>query len=96
MGENLLALLNEKLGWESSVTLFTGLERVDMSAVTGNSDGGLVWAGDVFSNMGDNRHFQISYVAEVGSLVVAIVPEPATSTLSLLALAALAARRRRK
>ena len=96
IGENLLALLNEKLGWESSVTLFTGLERVDMSAVTGNSDGGLVWAGDVFSNMGDNRHFQISYVAEVGSLVVAIVPEPATSTLSLLALAALAARRRRK
>ena len=96
MGENLLALLNEKLGWESSVTLFTGLERVDMSALTGNSDGGLVWAGDVFSNMGDNRNFQISYVAEVGSLVVAIVPEPATSTLSLLALAALAARRRRK
>ena len=96
MGENLLALLNEKLGWESCVTLFTGLERVDMSAVTGNSDGDLVWAGDVFSNMGDNRHFQISYVAEVGSLVVAIVPEPATSTLSLLALAALAARRRRK
>ena len=96
MGENLLALLNEKLGWESSVTLFTGLERVDMSALTGNSDSGLVWAGDVFSNMGDNHCYYLNYVADVGSLVVLIVPEPTTATLSLLALAALAARRRRK
>ena len=96
LGDSLLALLDEKLGWESSITLFTGLERVDMSAVTGNSESGRVWAGDVFSNMADNQYYYLNFSADVGSLVMQIVPEPATATLSLLALAALAARRRRK
>ena len=95
MGENLLATLNEKPGEARSVTIFTGLDAVDMSAVTGSSTSNRVWAGVIFSNM-SGSYCYLNYVAETGSLVAEIVPEPATATLSLLALAALAARRRRK
>ena len=52
--------------------------------------------GDVFSNLAGNGQYYLNYMPEVGSLTVVHIPEPATATLSLLALAALAARRRRK
>lgn len=95
LGENLLALLDEKLGHESSITLFTDLENVDWATVTGNAVSDCVWAGAVFSNMAGNHSCYLNYASDTGSLVMQIVPEPATATLSLLALAALAARHRR-
>ena len=57
----------------------------------------LVKASDVFSNVQNNTLY-VSYqvIDNVGSLMVVHVPEPATTTLSLLALSALAMRRRRK
>ena len=96
LGENLLALLAEKQGHEGSITLFTGLENVDWATVTGNAVSDCVWAGAVFSNMAGNYSYYLNYASDTGSLVIQIVPEPATATLSLLALTALAMRRRRK
>ncbi len=55
-----------------------------------------VGGGDVFSNLTGNGQYYLNYMPEVGSLTVVHIPEPASATLSLLALAALAARRRRK
>ena len=88
--------LGENLGHEGSITLFTGLENVDWATVTGNAVSDCVWAGAVFSNMAGNHSYYLNYASDTGSLVMQIVPEPATASLSLLALAGLAARRRRK
>jgi len=44
----------------------------------------------------DTLYVDYRVIDNVGTLLVANVPEPATATLSLMALAALAARRRRK
>lgn len=98
MGEKLLAIVNAMNGWEESVTLFTGLSGVDFTAVTPeNLESTKVLASSVFSNV-DNQNLYVNYqvIDNVGSLMVVHVPEPTTTTLSLLALSALAARRRRK
>lgn len=97
MGDNLLAIVNEMSGWEESITLFTGLSNVSLPGVTEAASAEKVLASNVFSNVTNNQVY-ISYqvIDNVGSLMVVHVPEPTTSTLSLLALAALVARRRRK
>ena len=62
-------------------------------------DGQQVSAADYFSNLSGNTGLVISYNKENGTVSIShtlAVPEPTTATLSLLALAALAARRRRK
>ena len=56
-------------------------------------------AADYFRNLSGNTGLMLSYNSTDGSVSItltAAIPEPATSTLSLLALSALAARRRRK
>ncbi len=85
------------------VTLFTGVDALYLgseqqaaSAFT-LSDG---WhANEYFTNLSDNYFliYDTSLGDGLGELSIGkVVPEPATATLSLLALAALAARRRRK
>ena len=96
LGENLLATLEEKLSREGRVTLFSGLEDVDWSAVTGECLTERIWVGQLISNVEDSQNYCLHYVAGTGILMIEVVPEPATVTLSLLALTALAARRRRK
>ena len=96
MGENLMAMLNEMRGWEESVTLFTGIENLVLPLVVTSGDSGRVWVGDVFSNLTGNESYYIDFKADVGDLLVVHVPEPTTTTLSLLALCALASRRRRR
>ena len=96
MGEHLMAILYEMRGWEESLTLFTGIESLVLPQVVTSGDSGRVWVGDVFSNMAGNESYYIDFKADVGALLVVHVPEPATTTLSLLALCALASRRRRR
>ena len=62
-------------------------------------DGGHVAAADYFSNLSGNAGLELSYNGTAGTVTITntqAVPEPATATLSLLALAGLCARRRRK
>ena len=91
------------LGEGEQVTLFTGFEDVvfaasDYSQLSMVDDSAL--ASTYFSNIGSDNYVLTATFnsANVGSLaIVAInIPEPATTTLSLLALSALVARRRRK
>ena len=96
MGDKLLGILSEMSGWEESVTLFTGLTDLVLPAVAADDAADRLWVGDVFSNLAGNENYYFNYVPEVGSLAVVHVPEPTTTTLGLLALSALAARRRRK
>ena len=96
MGEQLLAAVDAMSGWQELV-LFTGLTGTSPLAAAPADAEGLVQASEVFSNMQNNQVY-VSYqvIDNVGSLMVVHVPEPTTTTLSLLALSALAARRRRK
>lgn len=96
MGDKLLGILSEMSGWEESVTLFTGLTDLVLPAVAADDAADRLWVGDVFSNLAGNENYYFNYVPEVGSLAVVHVPEPATTSLGLAALVALAARRRRK
>lgn len=95
MGDNLLAAVDAMYGWQE-LKLFTGLSNVSLPGVADATGDGKVLASDVFTNVTDTQLY-VSYqvIDNVGSLMVVHVPEPATATLSLLALAALAARRRR-
>ncbi len=97
MGANLLAIVNEMSGWDESITLFTGLSDVTLPSEADAASDGKVLASEVFTNV-NNTQLYVTYqvIDNVGSLLVVHVPEPTTATLSLLALAALAARRRRK
>lgn len=97
LGKNLLAAVNALSGRDELV-LFTGLSDVIMPTVTaGDLESPQVLANSVFSNV-QNENLYVNYqvIGNVGSLMVVHIPEPATTTLSLLALSALAARRRRK
>ena len=106
LGENLLtAIRTAEVG--TKVDLFAGIDSLYFNGVRQDfsltlSDG--VSAGDYFSNLTDEwaRAYYLVYdnsIVNEGLLSIEIVglsvPEPTTATLSLLALAALAARRRR-
>ena len=97
MGEQLLAAVDAMSGWQELV-LFTGLAGgVSLPSTVATNADEMVRASEVFSNV-TNGNLYVSYqvIDNVGSLMVINVPEPATTTLSLLALTALAARRRRR
>ncbi len=83
-------------GTANKIALFTGV--TDFS-VNGADYTGAVAAQQVFSNLADTETTKFTVSYEDGTVYLAAeenVPEPATATLSLLALAGLAARRRRK
>ncbi|MDO5472406.1 MAG: hypothetical protein Q4F35_03625, partial [Akkermansia sp.] len=104
-GELLTTIQTAKLG--STVTLFTGIDALYFNGKEQTASITLddrLSAGLYFSNLldTDNRFYYMLYEAPINgdgmlSIVVdgLVVPEPTTATLSLLALAALAARRRR-
>lgn len=73
-----------------TLTLFSGVDTFTAAGQT-LSSGAVIDATSVFTNIAEGT---ISY--ENGNVNLMVTPEPATATLSLLALAGLAARRRRK
>lgn len=99
MGDKLLAILDEMSSWENhELTLITGLDSFTFHGVE-VEDGSMLQANTYFSNVSDTLSVSYRVSGDVGSLVLVsmdVVPEPTTSTLSLLALAGLCARRRRK
>ena len=95
MGESLLASVGA-LDYGETLNLFTGLSGVNLPVVV-DTESSRVLVSSVFSNVqSDTLYVDYRVIDNVGTLLVANVPEPATATLSLMALAALAARRRRK
>ena len=98
LGENVLSVIKGLDSIGDKQILFAGLSGVDFTAVApGNLESTQVLASSLFSNI-DNQDLYVNYqvIDNVGFLMVVHVPEPTTTTLSLLALSALAARRRRK
>ena len=99
MGDKLLTILDEMSSWENhELTLITGLDSFTFDGVE-VEDGSMLQANTYFSNVSDTLSVSYRVSGDVGSLVLVsmdVVPEPTTSTLSLLALAGLCARRRRK
>ena len=96
MGDMLLSTLEEMHRKDEFVTLFTGVTHLELSDSPASESTGRLWVGDVFSNLAGDEHYYFNYEADAGSLSIVYIPEPTTATLSLLALAGLAARRRRK
>lgn len=95
MGEFLLASVGA-LDYGETLNLFTGLSGVNLPVAV-DTESSRVLASSVFSNVqSDTLYVDYRVIDNVGTLLVSNVPEPATATLSLMALAALAARRRRK
>ena len=76
-----------------AVTLFTGVEKLTLDSAD-LADGTTLSINGVFSNLDSGADYTLAYVDSMVRL--AVIPEPATATLNLLALAALATRRRRK
>ena len=102
LGGNVLELLNQ-LQYGQSLTLVSGLDSLTVQSLNAKSTSEYsafatdqeLRAADYFSNLSPNM--VLKYNGEVGSLSVSrVIPEPATATLSLLALTALMSRRRRK
>lgn len=100
LGDSTLARV-QSLRVGESTTLFRGVDGLTLgnTEYTTISTEDSILASPYFSNLSNN--YVLSYTGtEDGSLnitmISAAVPEPTTATLSLLALAALAARRRRK
>ena len=88
-------------------TLFSDVEKFVFNGVEQNELGIRDWtdfdldANRIYSNLTSNTYAVVytmdtSAGGNVGMIALTLVPEPTTGTLSLLALAALAARRRRK
>ena len=91
IGENLLALLEDIKTQTEGVALFTGIDSLTLPQTATTTTSNRVWAGVVFSNLASSQNYYLVYQADTGTLsIVYNVPEPATATLSLLALAALA------
>ncbi len=81
------------------LTLFTGVDALDLNGTEYASilETDAVLASSFFSNIGSDDYTIIYTGDAVGALSIAhTVPEPATTTLGLLALCGLVARRRRK
>lgn len=83
-----------------SLVLFTGVDGLKLggTSYTSISENDEILASTYFTNLNSDQ-YRLTYTGvDNGTLAIisAVVPEPATATLSLLALAALAARRRRK
>ena len=86
------SMLADLYGYKA-VTLFTGVDKLTLdNAVL--VDGTTLSINGVFSNLDSGSDYTLAYVD--GMVRLAVIPEPATATLNLLALAALATRRRRK
>ncbi len=80
------------LSSSGSVTLFSGVDNLilnDKALV----DGTTFSAAEIFTKWENAEQYSLSYVN--GDVTLRLIPEPATATLSLLALAGLVARRRR-
>lgn len=90
--DNASAILSS-VNSSGSYTLFTGVDGVSFGGDAVTSDAVTVAANSVFSNISEG--YSITYSGGTDGTVY-LTPEPATATLSLLALAGLAARRRRK
>lgn len=85
----------EKLYSGVSLELFTGVDSLTLDGTT-ITEGTTLSADDIFSGLSADYTYEMGFDAGVVSLSATMVPEPTTATLSLLALAALAARRRRR
>lgn len=84
--------MQQELLSSGRVALLSGVDTLSLEGA--EMESGSVWdASRVFGNLAYEQDYRLDYSQGVLSLV--LVPEPATATLSLLALAALAARRRR-
>lgn len=87
--------LLEALYGGSAIDIFTGVDALTLDGeeitegYSGNADG-------VFSGLSQDYTYTMAFNNGVVSLSAGMVPEPTTATLSLLALATLAARRRRR
>lgn len=86
------SMLADLYGYQP-VTLFSGVDNLtlDNEAIV---DGTIMNVNGVFSNLDTGYDYNLAYVG--GMVSLAVIPEPTTATLSLLALAAMAARRKRK
>ncbi|MEE1264676.1 MAG: PEP-CTERM sorting domain-containing protein, partial [Akkermansia sp.] len=104
-GDILAEVQNLQVG--QSITLVSGLESLAVQTqslmrsveYTTVMDGYEVQASEYFANLAGNTGLVMRYDSEGGTVSITqtmAVPEPTTATLSLLALAALAVRRRRK
>ena len=87
--------LLEALYGGTAIDIFTGVDALTLDGeqitdgYSGNADG-------VFSGLSQDYTYTMAFNNGVVSLSAGMVPEPTTATLSLLALATLAARRRRR
>lgn len=85
----------EKLYSGVSLELFTGVDSLTLDGEDITA-GTTLPADDIFSGLSADYTYEMGFNGGVVSLSATMVPEPTTATLSLLALAALAARRRRR
>lgn len=76
--------------------LFIGDQAVTQNISFQSWDKPFMDASDIYTNLQSKTYYLVYDGSNVGMVAIGFVPEPATSTLSLLALCALAARRRRK
>lgn len=87
-------------GSVTSITLFTGVGALYIGDSVDAITTDYIFTGEdmaaAFANDLDASVYQVAYKAEGGLVTMSLVPEPSTATLSLLALAGLCARRRRK
>lgn len=76
-----------------AITLFTGVDILTLDNLA-TTNGATLNVNGVFSNLDSGYDYTLAYVD--GTVSLAVIPEPATAALSLLALATLAIRRKRK
>ena len=86
--------LSEKVNIVMSVDSLDNVEGLTVFAEAGNVEGLDKLSVTLVDETGTEKEMAVSYNSD-GSVVTSTIPEPTTATLSLLALAALAARRRR-